>query len=171
MLCLPSRQADSKLREEEKRALRYLETRRDCNSVQAVSVAQGSSGELRLSFSHCFFFLISHTHRLDISPQKYNASFRKSGPVNVLLCVCVCALSQQLMECCVNALVTSFKETILAECPGMIKRNETESEYGRIVPTKGSASSGLRQEIALTQTSPHYLLDLGWANFLTHGPQ
>uniref|UniRef100_A0A8C1WNZ1 Cullin-5 n=1 Tax=Cyprinus carpio TaxID=7962 RepID=A0A8C1WNZ1_CYPCA len=31
-----------------------------------------------------------------------------------------------LMECCVNALVTSFKETILAECPGMIKRNETE---------------------------------------------
>ncbi|KAJ0062142.1 hypothetical protein NL108_016200, partial [Boleophthalmus pectinirostris] len=58
--------ADSKLREEEKRALRYLETRRDCNSVQA------------------------------------------------------------LMECCVNALVTSFKETILAECPGMIKRNETE---------------------------------------------
>uniref|UniRef100_A0A8C7D541 Cullin-5 n=1 Tax=Oncorhynchus kisutch TaxID=8019 RepID=A0A8C7D541_ONCKI len=31
-----------------------------------------------------------------------------------------------LMECCVNALVTSFKETILAECPGMIRRNETE---------------------------------------------
>uniref|UniRef100_A0A671R6G8 Cullin-5 n=1 Tax=Sinocyclocheilus anshuiensis TaxID=1608454 RepID=A0A671R6G8_9TELE len=31
-----------------------------------------------------------------------------------------------LMECCVNALVTSFKETILAECLGMIKRNETE---------------------------------------------
>ncbi|RXN27010.1 cullin-5-like isoform X2 [Labeo rohita] len=58
--------ADGKLREEEKRALRYLETRRECNSVQA------------------------------------------------------------LMECCVNALVTSFKETILAECPGMIKRNETE---------------------------------------------
>ncbi|XP_037126109.1 cullin-5 isoform X1 [Syngnathus acus] len=58
--------ADSKLREEEKRALRYLETRRDCNSVQA------------------------------------------------------------LMECCVNALVTAFKETILAECPGMIKRNETD---------------------------------------------
>uniref|UniRef100_A0A671LSJ7 Cullin-5 n=1 Tax=Sinocyclocheilus anshuiensis TaxID=1608454 RepID=A0A671LSJ7_9TELE len=31
-----------------------------------------------------------------------------------------------LMECCVNALVTLFKETILAECLGMIKRNETE---------------------------------------------
>uniref|UniRef100_A0A8C7GWC5 Cullin-5 n=1 Tax=Oncorhynchus kisutch TaxID=8019 RepID=A0A8C7GWC5_ONCKI len=58
--------ADAKLREEEKRALRYLETRRECNSVQA------------------------------------------------------------LMECCVNALVTSFKETILSECPGMIKQNETE---------------------------------------------
>uniref|UniRef100_A0A8C7VB08 Cullin-5 n=1 Tax=Oncorhynchus mykiss TaxID=8022 RepID=A0A8C7VB08_ONCMY len=58
--------ADAKLKEEEKRALRYLETRRECNSVQA------------------------------------------------------------LMECCVNALVTSFKETILAECPGMIKQNETE---------------------------------------------
>ena len=35
-VCFP--QADSKLREEEKRALRYLETRRDCNSVQAVSI-------------------------------------------------------------------------------------------------------------------------------------
>lgn len=35
----------------------------------------------------------------------------------------------QLMECCVNALVTSFKETILAECQGMIKRNETESKW------------------------------------------
>ncbi|KAK1336302.1 hypothetical protein QTO34_004107 [Cnephaeus nilssonii] len=34
--------------------------------------------------------------------------------------------SRILMECCVNALVTSFKETILAECQGMIKRNETE---------------------------------------------
>lgn len=34
-------QADSKLREEEKRALRYLETRRDCNSVQAVSITTG----------------------------------------------------------------------------------------------------------------------------------
>uniref|UniRef100_A0A8C9VXD9 Cullin-5 n=1 Tax=Scleropages formosus TaxID=113540 RepID=A0A8C9VXD9_SCLFO len=31
-----------------------------------------------------------------------------------------------LMECCVNALVTLFKETILAECPGMIRRNETD---------------------------------------------
>ncbi|NXW08947.1 CUL5 protein, partial [Fregetta grallaria] len=60
--------ADAKLKEEEKRALRYLETRRECNSVEA------------------------------------------------------------LMECCVNALVTSFKETILAECQGMIKRNETEKE-------------------------------------------
>lgn len=51
----------------------------------------------------------------------------------------------QLMECCVNALVTSFKETILAECPGMIKRNETESEYGRTALSTGSASSGLHQ--------------------------
>lgn len=49
------------------------------------------------------------------------------------------------MECCVNALVTSFKETILAECPGMIKRNETESEYGRTTLSKGSASSGLHR--------------------------
>uniref|UniRef100_UPI00358EEC98 cullin-5 isoform X1 n=1 Tax=Myxine glutinosa TaxID=7769 RepID=UPI00358EEC98 len=58
--------ADSKLKEEEQRAVRYLETRKDCNSVQV------------------------------------------------------------LIECCVNALVTAFKETILAECPGMIKANETE---------------------------------------------
>lgn len=64
------------------------------------------------------------------------------------------------MECCVNALVTSFKETILAECPGMIKRNETESEYGRTAHSKGSASSGLHQEIDLIQpphiTSEHF---------------
>lgn len=64
------------------------------------------------------------------------------------------------MECCVNALVTSFKETILAECPGMIKRNETESEYGRTAHSKGSASSGLQQEIDLIQpphiTSEHF---------------
>lgn len=32
-----SGQADAKLKEEEKRALRYLETRRECNSVEAVS--------------------------------------------------------------------------------------------------------------------------------------
>uniref|UniRef100_A0A8C2X1N3 Cullin-5 n=1 Tax=Cyclopterus lumpus TaxID=8103 RepID=A0A8C2X1N3_CYCLU len=31
-----------------------------------------------------------------------------------------------LMECCVNALVTLFKETLLVESPGMIKRNETD---------------------------------------------
>ncbi|XP_029546542.1 cullin-5 isoform X1 [Salmo trutta] len=87
--------ADTKLREEEKRALRYLETRRECNSVQA------------------------------------------------------------LMECCVNALVTSFKETILAECPGMIRRNETESEYGRSAPgTKGSASSELHLMFSLMDKVP-----------------
>ncbi|KAJ4922343.1 hypothetical protein JOQ06_022547, partial [Pogonophryne albipinna] len=87
-------QADSKLREEEKRALRYLETRRDCNSVQA------------------------------------------------------------LMECCVNALVTLFKETILTECPGMIRRNETESEYGRTNPTKGTASSELHLMFSLMDKVP-----------------
>uniref|UniRef100_A0A4W5MXP4 Cullin-5 n=1 Tax=Hucho hucho TaxID=62062 RepID=A0A4W5MXP4_9TELE len=87
--------ADTKLREEEKRALRYLETRRECNSVQA------------------------------------------------------------LMECCVNALVTSFKESILAECPGMIRRNETESEYGRSAPgTKGSASSELHLMFSLMDKVP-----------------
>jgi len=33
---------------------------------------------------------------------------------------------QALMDCCVDVLVTSFKDTILTECPGMIKANETE---------------------------------------------
>ncbi|GFQ74146.1 cullin-5 [Trichonephila clavata] len=33
---------------------------------------------------------------------------------------------QALNECCVEYLVTVFKEVILAECPGMIKNNETE---------------------------------------------
>jgi len=34
----------------------------------------------------------------------------------------------QLTECCVNVLVTAFKETILQECAQMIRSNETESE-------------------------------------------
>lgn len=33
---------------------------------------------------------------------------------------------QSLTECCVRVLVTTFKEAILAECPMMIKNNETE---------------------------------------------
>ncbi|GIY97613.1 hypothetical protein CEXT_725891 [Caerostris extrusa] len=33
---------------------------------------------------------------------------------------------QALNECCVQYLVTVFKEAILAECPGMIRNNETE---------------------------------------------
>lgn len=37
-VCSASAQADAKLKEEEKRALRYLETRRECNSVEAVSI-------------------------------------------------------------------------------------------------------------------------------------
>ncbi|XP_077089163.1 cullin-5 isoform X2 [Siphateles boraxobius] len=109
--------ADGKLREEEKRALRYLETRRECNSVQAVSF-----------------------------PCSKNAP--KQDPVFVPFAFI------QLMECCVNALVTSFKETILAECPGMIKRNETESEYGRSSGTKGSASSELHLMFSLMDKVP-----------------
>ncbi|XP_021958442.1 cullin-5 [Folsomia candida] len=31
-----------------------------------------------------------------------------------------------LMDCCVGVLVTTFKDSILAECPGMIKANETD---------------------------------------------
>lgn len=45
------------------------------------------------------------------------------------LCTCTFVSFFQLTECCVNVLVGSFKETILAECPGMIAANETESEY------------------------------------------
>lgn len=33
---------------------------------------------------------------------------------------------QALTDCCVNVLVSTFKSTILAECAGMIKANETE---------------------------------------------
>ncbi|XP_064604567.1 cullin-5-like isoform X2 [Liolophura sinensis] len=60
------RYADAKLKEEEIRAIRYLETGYGCNSVAALT------------------------------------------------------------ECCVNVLVTAFKETILHECAAMIKNNETE---------------------------------------------
>ncbi|XP_029213949.1 cullin-5-like [Acropora muricata] len=58
--------AEMKLKEEEQRAVRYLETRKNCDSVLVLT------------------------------------------------------------DCCVNVLVGNFKETILAECPGMIAANETE---------------------------------------------
>ncbi|XP_074660838.1 cullin-5-like isoform X2 [Tubulanus polymorphus] len=58
--------ADLKLKEEEQRAQRYLETRKGCSSVSA------------------------------------------------------------LIDCCVNVLVTAFKDQILAECAEMIRNNETE---------------------------------------------
>lgn len=35
----------------------------------------------------------------------------------------------QLNGCCVNVLVTAFKETILAECSSMIKQDETQSKF------------------------------------------
>lgn len=38
----------------------------------------------------------------------------------------------QLTDCCVHVLVTSFKNTILAECSEMIKSNETESKYHKL---------------------------------------
>ena len=37
--------------------------------------------------------------------------------------MCACF---QLTECCVDVLVTAFKESILAECASMITNNETE---------------------------------------------
>ena len=37
------------------------------------------------------------------------------------MCLCM-----QLTECCVDVLVTAFKESILAECASMITNNETE---------------------------------------------
>nr|CAD7256069.1 unnamed protein product [Timema shepardi] len=71
------RYADSKLREEEQRAQKYLES---CSgSVQVVS--------FKYNIHKCLNFLT---------------------------------------DCCVNVLVTNFKSTILAECAGMIKTNETE---------------------------------------------
>lgn len=35
----------------------------------------------------------------------------------------------QLLDCCVKVLVTAFKSTIIAECPQMIKNNDTESKF------------------------------------------
>ena len=35
----------------------------------------------------------------------------------------------QLTECCVNVLVTTFKETVLQECAQMIRNNETDSKF------------------------------------------
>ncbi|XP_065226095.1 cullin-5 isoform X2 [Planococcus citri] len=37
-----------------------------------------------------------------------------------------CGGSAQLLDCCVRVLVTAFKNTIIAECPQMIKNNDTE---------------------------------------------
>lgn len=89
------RYADAKLKEEEQRATRYLETRKGCNSVAVVSSCSNLSALCPLL----------HT---------------------VIMCLSSSAV--QLTECCVNVLVTAFKETILAECAPMIKANETESK-------------------------------------------
>lgn len=85
-LCLSSHQADSKLREEEKRALRYLETRRDCNSVQAVSVAQEDNVELFFSFPDSCLFFRSRTR--DISTQRRTAPLNVTSPGVCLMHVC-----------------------------------------------------------------------------------
>ncbi|MEQ2188227.1 hypothetical protein GOODEAATRI_012863 [Goodea atripinnis] len=63
--------------------------------------------------------------------------------LNIVKSECVSSVSPQLMECCVNALVTSFKETILAECPGMIKRNETETELHLMFSLMDKVPSGI----------------------------
>lgn len=59
-LCV-SLQADAKLREEEKRALRYLETRRECNSVQAVSVFKRNRSSFTV-LNVCFQTVPSSAH-------------------------------------------------------------------------------------------------------------
>ncbi|XP_036758555.1 cullin-5 isoform X1 [Manis pentadactyla] len=127
--------ADAKLKEEEKRALRYLETRRECNSVEAASslknfaIEEGkTSSTLIVKVFHLADFwgeiamdlevvLISGKIQEFMAYGKKVFSSRKLAKGD---------REYKLMECCVNALVTSFKETILAECQGMIKRNETE---------------------------------------------
>uniref|UniRef100_A0A8C9L9C1 Cullin-5 n=1 Tax=Pavo cristatus TaxID=9049 RepID=A0A8C9L9C1_PAVCR len=74
-------------------------------------------------------------HALFWSKQVCNFYFNLCGNLTLVLLWLLTILCHRkpetdracnLMECCVNALVTSFKETILAECQGMIKRNETE---------------------------------------------
>ena len=45
-----------------------------------------------------------------------------------LHCAAVLCHVVQLVSHCVDVLVTAFKDTIIAECPQMIKNNETESE-------------------------------------------
>ena len=71
--------ADLKLREEEQRAQKYLES---CSGSVQVGLSDSDTSE---------------------SPPPQN-----------------------LTESCVAVLVTSFKDTILAECAGMIRQNETE---------------------------------------------
>ncbi|KAM9078868.1 LOW QUALITY PROTEIN: cullin-5 [Megaptera novaeangliae] len=127
--------ADAKLKEEEKRALRYLETRRECNSVEAASslksfaIKEGkTSSTLIVKVFHLAdlwgiamdleVVLISGKIQELMTYGKKFFSSRKLAKGD--------RREYKLMECCVNALVTSFKETILAECQGMIKRNETE---------------------------------------------
>lgn len=38
-------------------------------------------------------------------------------------------LITQLVRSCVNVLVNNFKSAIIAECPEMIRNNDTESKY------------------------------------------
>ena len=112
--------ADAKLKEEEQRAMRYLETRKGCNSVSAVSLCFVFSVQLHVSSEPLYCFLFDHQisnelHLVAVTNQRSQHFFSFFS-------------LWQLTECCVNVLVTAFKETILAECAGMIKNNETERE-------------------------------------------
>jgi len=88
--------AESKLREEEQRALKYLET-----SVTAIPVP-GASGATTASSN---------------GPTSNNTNSLVSQAANSV---------QNLVDSCVKVLVTSHKETILGECADMIRANETE---------------------------------------------
>lgn len=83
--------------------------------------------KLHMYESRNYFIEVIVENRLDfVSWQIWDAL---DSVFKWLLELILCFNIFQLMECCVNALVTSFKETILAECQGMIKRNETESKW------------------------------------------
>ncbi|XP_076445369.1 cullin-5-like isoform X2 [Babylonia areolata] len=95
--------ADQKLKEEESRAQRYLETGHGCQSVHASLVLNTGCSSAPSQLGHRRLLSAFFTAWLP-------SMMAPSG----------------LTETCVRVLVTDFKEAILLECPPMIKNKETE---------------------------------------------
>jgi len=120
------RYAESKLREEEQRAQKYLETSL-CTTVNpSITISVGTVNH------HQGQQATTNTSSPSITPQPQLISNGGGvvaagiGTANGLNSTNTSGSVQNLVDSCVCVLVTAHKETILAECADYIRNNETQ---------------------------------------------